>query len=336
MRVLVTGANGFLGRHLIAALLRCGHQIRALVRPAVQIEGLGWSSSVEVVRADLRAPGDLAVAFADVDALVHLAAAVTGGEDAQFSAAVAGTERLLGAMARSNTRRVVLASSFSVYNWSKVRGTLDEASPVVEAPLLYERGGYAIAKVWQERVARRLAEQHGWNLTVLRPGFIWGREHAYLACLGQAVGRLHVTVGPLTRLPLTYVENCADLFARALDHPRAAGETFNVVDGDDVRTWRYLGDYVRGTGARWLRFPVPYLLARGSVALAHRTSKWIFRGKGRLPSVLVPCCFEARFKPLRFSSLKIREILAWQPPLTYAECLARTYGGGRRGADFTG
>lgn len=336
MRVLVTGASGFLGRHLIAALRRCGHQVRALVRPAARIESLGWASSVEVARADLRAPGNLAAAFADVDALVHLAAAVTGSEDAQFSAAVVGTERLLEAMARSKTRRIILASSFSVYDWSKVHGTLDEASPVLESPLLYERGGYAIAKVWQERVTRRLTEQHGWNLTVLRPGFIWGREYAYLSCLGQAIGRLHVTIGPWTRLPLSYVENCADLFARAVDHPRAAGETFNVVDGDDVRTWRYLGDYVRGTGARWLGLPVPYWLARGSVALGYRTSKWIFRGKGKLPSFLVPCCFEARFKPLRFSNLKVREILAWQPPLTYAECLERTYGVGRLGADAMG
>jgi nucleoside-diphosphate-sugar epimerase len=324
MKVLVTGANGFLGRHLVDALLRRGHRVRALVRPAARIDSLRWSG-VEVFRADLRAAGDLAGAFEGVDALVHLAAAVSGGEDLQYAATVVGTERLLGAMALSATRRLVLASSFSVYDWSRIKATLDETSPLAAGPELYERDGYAIAKVWQERVARQMAERHGWALTVLRPGFIWGRDRSYLACLGQAAGRIHFTIGPWTRLPLTHVENCADLFARAVDHRRAAGETFNVVDGDDIRAWSYAGDHIRGTGAGWLRVPVPFRLARVAVALAYRMSKWIFRGKGKLPGLLVPRCFEARFKPLRFSSLKTRRVLDWEPPLTYAECLRRTY-----------
>jgi len=325
MRVLVTGANGFLGRHLVAALLRSGHTVRALVRPAARLEGLHWPAEVEVVRADLRGSAELVTAFADVDALVHLAAAVSGGEDEQFSTGVVGTERLLAAMARSRTTRLLLASSFSVYDWSRVQGTLDERSPLVEAPLLYERDGYAVAKVWQERVVRRAASEKGWNLTVLRPGFIWGQEHGYLACLGQALGRLHLTIAPMARLPLTHVENCADLFARALEHPAAAQQTFNVVDGHEVSTWRYLGDHIRGSGRRWVRLPIPYALMRLAVAAAHRISKLLFHGKGKLPGLLVPCRFEARFKPLRFDDAGIRQTLGWRPPLGYAECLPRSY-----------
>ena len=326
MRVLVTGAAGFLGRHVVSALLARGHAVRALVRPASRVEPLAWPAAVEVVRADLRAPGDLGPALAGVDAVVHLAAAVTGGEEAQFAATVVGTERLLEAMSRAGTRRLVLASSFSVYDWSRVRRRLDEASPLLEAPILYERDGYAVAKAWQERIVRRAAERERLDLTVLRPGFIWGRDHGYLACLGQAVGRVHLTIGPFTRLPLTHVENCADLFARVVDDPRASGQAFNVVDGDDVRTWRYLGDFVRGTGERWWRLPVPYLAFRALATVAHRTVRWIFHGKGKLPGLLVPVRFEARFKPLRFSSRKLRELLGWRPALAYRECVARTYG----------
>ena len=54
MRALVTGANGFLGRHVVGALLTRGIEVRAMVRPASHPEGLGWPSSVEVFRADLR------------------------------------------------------------------------------------------------------------------------------------------------------------------------------------------------------------------------------------------------------------------------------------------
>ena len=121
MRALVTGANGFLGRHVVNALLARGIEVRAMVRPAARLEALGWPSSVEVFRADLRTSRELATAFEGVDVLIHLAAVVSGGEDAQFAGTVVGTERLLDAMAASACRRLVLCSSFSVYDYSSTR-----------------------------------------------------------------------------------------------------------------------------------------------------------------------------------------------------------------------
>ncbi len=134
MRALVTGANGFLGRHVVAALLARGIEVRAMVRPAAHLEALDWPSSVEVFRADLRTSRELARAFEDVDVLLHLAAVVSGGEDAQFAGTVAGTERLLNAMTAGACKRLVLCSSFSVYDYSSVRGVLDEDSPLHQAP----------------------------------------------------------------------------------------------------------------------------------------------------------------------------------------------------------
>ena len=323
MRTLVTGANGFLGRHVVAALLARGHSVRALVRPAARLDALGWPASVEVFRADLRSTRELEPAFDDVETLVHLAASVAGGEDLQFAATVVGTERLLGAMARTSCRRLILASSFSVYDWSAIRGTLDETSPVEPAPDLYERDGYSIAKSWQERVTRRFAEQQGWDLTVLRPGFIWGRDHAYVAALGLQMGSLHLVIGPLSRLPLTHVENCADLFALAAFHPHAPGKTFNVVDGEGERIWSYLGAYLRGSGQRGIRIPIPYGLAYSLVRLAFAT---VFKRNQKLPHVLVPCRFESRLKPLQYTNRLARELLGWRPPLDFADCLSRTYG----------
>ena len=171
-----------------------------MIRPAARIDDLAWADRVEVVRADLRSPGSLATAFDGVDVLVHLAARVGAATRAQMADTVVGTERLLEAMAGSATRRLVLASSFSVYGWSTIRGTLTEESPLESD--LYHRDGYAIAKTWQERVTRRMSQEHNWDLTVLRPGFIWGRDHGYLAGLGQKLGRWHLVFGPSTRLPL--------------------------------------------------------------------------------------------------------------------------------------
>ena len=310
MKVLVTGANGFLGRHVVTALLDRGHDVRAMVRPASRAD---LPEPVEVVRADLRVSRDLPRALEGVGVLVHLAAAVTGDEDAQFAAGVVGTERLMAAVAGSDLRRVVLASSFSVYDWGRIRGTLTEESPVEAGPRLYERDGYAVAKVWQEKVVRREAGRLGRELVVLRPGFIWGAGHADLACLGQSVGPLHLVFGPATRIPLTHVENCAACFALAVDSPAAAGETFNVVDSDDVRVWPYLGDHLRRTGRRGVRVPIPYHAALAAAWLSLGASKLAFRGKGKLPSLLVPRRFEARFKPLRFPTRKAREVLGWSP-----------------------
>jgi UDP-glucose 4-epimerase len=301
MRALVTGANGFLGRHVVSALLDRGIEVRALVRPAARLDSMDWPASVEVFRADLRSSREIDSAFGGIDVLIHLAAVVAGGEEEQFAGTVAGTERLLQAMAQSTCRRLVLCSSFSVYNYSAVRGTLDEDSPLHLAHEVYSRDGYTIAKWWQERVTRRFAEKHGWDLTVLRPGFIWGRDHAYLAALGQQFGRHHLVIGPLTRIPMTHVENCADVFALAAADPRARGQTLNIVDGPGERIWPYLSNYMRGSGENGWRLPVPYWLAISVVRL------------------------ESRLKPLHFDNRRLRETLGWTSRLNYQQCLARTY-----------
>jgi UDP-glucose 4-epimerase len=138
---------------------------------------------------------------------------------------------------------------------------------------------------------------------------------------------MHLVFGGWTRIPLTHVVNCAVLFATATEDPRAIGETFNVVDSDEVRIWDYLGEYLRRSGASGFRVPIPYSVALAGSRLAQWSSRRIFRGKGKLPSLLVPCRFEARFKPLSFSNRKAREILGWQPRLSFADGLRLTYGG---------
>ena len=323
MRVLVTGAKGFLGRSVVAALLRRRHNVRALIRPEAPLDGLAWSDRVEVVRADLRAAGSLKGAFEGVDVLIHLAARVGGSDSAQMCDTVVGTERLLKAMANSTTRRLILASSFSVYNWNTIRGTLTEESPLESD--LYRRDGYAIAKTWQERVTRRMSQEHNWDLTVLRPGFIWGRDHGYLAGLGQKLGRFHLVFGPSARLPLTHVDNCADCFALTVENPRAVGETFNIVDGHEISTWRYLGEYLRRTETKEHRLPIPYSGALFGVLLADWVSRRLLHDRATLPGLLIPCRFRARFKPLRFSNHKVHDVLGWRPPLDLAECFRRTY-----------
>jgi nucleoside-diphosphate-sugar epimerase len=322
VKILVTGASGFLGRHVVARLLARGHAVRAMVRPAAAPPT--WDRAVELFQADLRVTEGLEAAFEDVDAVVHLAYAASADGEVMLADTLRGTERLLDAMGRSGVKRLVLASSFVVYDWRRVHWTLDEESPLSKDDV-YRRGSYDIAKLWQERLAARAAGQHGWQVTTLRPGFIWGAGRAAIAGMGRVAGPWHLLFGPLTRLPLTHVENCADAFAAATEHPAAAGQVFNVVDGDGVRVWRYAREYARGTGRRGIPLPIPYLVGYGVAKLAALTSRILFGKKGKLPSLLTPVRFEAQFKPLRFPNRKLRQVLGWSPPLDFRECLARTY-----------
>lgn len=329
MKALVTGANGFLGSRTVAAFRRRGHEVRALVRPATNVDKHDWDEGVEVVRGDLRNAKDLAERLRGVDAVVHLAAVVTGGDDDMLAGTVMGTERLLAAMNEAGVRRFVLCSSFSVYNYRKIRpgGPLTEDAPLLDHPDLYQRNGYSVAKTWQERIVRRWAAERGGELTVLRPGFIWGPGHEYQPCLGGEIGPLHTIMGPGRSIALTYVENCGDAFAAATEDTRAIGETFNVVDAEEVTPMAYTRKYLSETGARGYLVPIPYPLGFTTAWLATKVSKTIFRGKGKLPGIFVPHKFEPRFKPYKVSKDKLSQKLGWQQPVPYEEALRRTYGG---------
>jgi nucleoside-diphosphate-sugar epimerase len=322
MKVLVTGAGGFLGRYVVKRLLDHGHSVRAMIRPASPAPA--WAGDVEIFRADLRVHEDLAAAFAGIDAVIHLAAATSGSEEVQFASTVGATERFLAAMAKSPVRRLILMSSLVVYDWARALGRLDEETPLLND--VYPMAAYTIAKAWQERVVARAAEAHAWDLTIMRPGFIWGPQHAELAGMGRRFGRAYVMLGPFTRLPLTYVENCADCLATAVDCPAAIGETFNVIDDDRIRVWRYVKEYARRTGQRGVMVPLPYYFGLGLAQLASFVSRSLFGKKGKLPSLLTPRRFEAQFKPVRFSTRKLRQIMNWKPPLSFNDCLKETYG----------
>jgi UDP-glucose 4-epimerase len=322
VRVLVTGANGFIGRHVVAAILDRGHEVRALVRAAPAVPP-AWTGRVEVAAADLGAAAPLEAALAGVECVVHLAAATRGTAAQQRAATVEGTARLLDAMTRTAARRIVLASSFAAYDWGSIDGTADESSPLLDPRALPASGPYAAAKWEQERLTRAASAQSGFDLTVLRPGFVWGRGHELPDGVGLTLGRVLLVLGPRFRPALAYVENCADLFAAVVADPRARGRTFNVVDGHGVSSWRHAAECRRVAGAPAIRLPVPYSLAWAGVRIAHALLRPL---QPRLPSALVPPRFRARFRAAAAEPRAAREVLRWTPPWSYDEALRRALG----------
>lgn len=322
MKVLVTGANGFIGSHVVQRLLDARHAVRALVRPGTEVTH-PWRDAVELARADLRHGRELGGACRGVDAVVHTAARMGGGEPQQFETTVAGTERLLDAARGAGARRVILASSYAVYDWSAIEGRLTEESPVVRGGLV-ERGAYTIAKVWQERVARRFASEHGFDLTVLRPGFVWGADHTVLSGMGQRYGPFYVVFGRSSLLPLTYVENCADAFVAATEQEAARGETFNVVDDEPVTSWEYTRAWLEGSGDGRRLVSVPYPLAFAICRAGAAAGRRLLGDRADLPTTFAPAKFEATFKPLQFPNDKLHERLGWRPRFGFREALARS------------
>jgi nucleoside-diphosphate-sugar epimerase len=321
MKVLVSGGGGFLGSHVCECLLKRGHSVRAIVRPTSRLPF--WQEKVELYRADLRTHDDLSSAFEGIDAVLHLAAATSGNEDVQFASSVVATERFLKAMSLSSVKRLVHVSSLVVYDWSFAKEMLDENTPLLKNP--YAMGGYAIAKTWQERIVAKFADHNAWDVTIMRPGFIWGPEHAEIAAMGRHIGKIYVTFGPLTRLPLSHVVNCADCLVTAAEKPAAIGQAFNVVDGDNVRVWRYVLEYARRTDQRGVMIPVPYRLGYGMAWLASSVSRMLFGSRGKLPSLLTVRQYESQFKPTRFSNQKLEKLLGWEPRLNFDQALSLTY-----------
>jgi nucleoside-diphosphate-sugar epimerase len=321
MRVLVSGAGGFLGQQVVERLVKGSHQVRAIIRPASPAPA--WAEHVEIFRADLRVPNNLVSAFADIDAVIHAAAATTGDENLQFASTVVATENFLAAMAQTPVKRLIHVSSLVVYDWSQAKAVLDEDTALRND--MYDMGGYTIAKIWQERVVRKFASSHSWDLTIMRPGFIWGPQHEEIAGMGRNFGRAYVMFGPFTRLPLCHVVNCADSIATGLENSASIGQTFNSIDFDSVRVWRYVREHAKRTGQHAWLIPLPYRFGLGMAYVASFTSRMLFGKKGKLPSLLMPHRYESQFKPLRFSNRKLTDLLGWTPPFSFEGCLIETY-----------
>ena len=323
MTVFVTGASGFLGQAVVAAFAAKGHGVRALVRSQAR-PFVTWGSNVSVVVGDLRALDAVKESLRGVDAVIHLAAGTSGSLDEQLPTSVVGTERLLAAMLDTGVKRLVLASTFSVYDWSGYHRSMTEESPLERR--LYERDGYAVAKTWQERIVQEHAGRNGWDLTVLRPGFIWGRGRQWVSGAGMIAGNRVFVNGPFRRLPLTHVANCADCFVAVTQSSAAVGQTFNVVDTDAVRAWRFARDYVHHDGHGLHRLAFPYLAGLGVAHCGSLVARCLFGRNYKLPGILLPIRYRARFKSSRFPNTKLRTLVGWAPPLDYAACLQATYG----------
>ncbi len=311
MHILVTGASGFLGSYAIAELLKSGHQIRALSRRPLQPDpsspGLTWA------QADLSQAGDSLVPLLEgIDAVVHIAAAISGDYATQYACSVTATENLLAAMAQMGVTRLVAISSFSAYDYQALvaGSTLDESSPVESLPI--NRDVYTQMKLSQERLVKDF-ESKGGQVTVIRPGIIYDAEHLVNAFLGNCLlGKFWVRVGRSAKLPLAYAGHCAEVIAKSLSTAEAIGETLNVVDDNlpDQETFSNL--VAQAQQQAMPTVVIPWAWMRWVSGALWRINQAL-GGSLKVPGLLVPARLHARCKPLEYSNRRVKEILGWQP-----------------------
>ncbi|XAL98729.1 NAD-dependent epimerase/dehydratase family protein [Phycisphaeraceae bacterium D3-23] len=326
MKLLVTGSTGFLGQAVVREALRLGHTVRAAVRPATDLERVwpGGHERLEVARIDLRRKQGLADACRGIDTVIHLAAVKMGDFYDQMVGTVVATENLLAAMDDAGCKRMVLCSTFSVYDYMRPRSgrVVDEDFPLEPDP--DARDEYAKTKLLQEQMTRDHAEATGMALTVIRPGVIYGADNLLNGWTGQQLGEKRwVRIGANARVPLTYVEQCAEAHVLAATTDAAVGRTYNIVDHDPPTQKHYIKLLQKKFTPRPRVIPINWTLAR-TVARCGRIFNCIcLGGKAKVPSILVPCRLHARAKPYRYNTQRPTDELGWTMRWSLEEAVDR-------------
>jgi nucleoside-diphosphate-sugar epimerase len=329
VKILVTGAGGFLGQRVVESLLAHGERdLRLLLRtgsPGPDVEALVQrypQALIEICRGTLGDAADVQRAVADVGYVYHLAAAKGGAVSEIFLHTVVGTKKLLDAIVQLSERpTILLVSSMSVYASATLpRGaTIDEQSPVEPRPEI--RDPYAYSKARQETLFHEYVERHGLKGIIVRPGLIYGPGGTPMSTrVGLTLPGVFLHLGGDNQLPLTYVENCADALVRIGQSAEATGQIYNVIDDDLPSCREYLHRFNReARPLRSIAFPWPVTLA-----LSHLIERYHHYSKGQLPAFLTPYRSRALWGGNRFDNRKLKG-LGWQPVVSTDEGLRRTF-----------
>jgi nucleoside-diphosphate-sugar epimerase len=327
VRAFVTGGTGFLGRRLVEQLLDHGEVVRCLVRPASHTEPLEKAADarpgrLELWRGTLGRVESYAAALKSCDVVYHVAAEMRGTTPVLFLGNVVATRQLLAAVSAAGVGRFVLVSSLAVYGTAHLRegDLLDEDCPVESQP--HRRDPYTHSKVGQEAAAWEAQRAGPVKLAVVRPGVIYGPGRDCLSNrLGLRLGSVLLKMGGRQQLPYTYVDNCAAGVLLAGTAPAAAGQAVNLLDDDLPTAAELLRQYRQSVG-RVRTLPVPHW----AIGPLSRFCEWYHAfSHGQLPAVLTPYKSAAHWKPLRYSNARAKTTLGWQPLVSFAEGLQRTF-----------
>ena len=310
MKVLVTGATGFVGTALVDRMVREG---RHAVRVALRRDHVGLATNIEYVRANLDVGTNWQAALAGADIVVHLAARVHLMRDAAVDPLeefrrvnVAGTLNLARQAAAGHVKRFVYMSSVKVHGESGVYAETDPPAP---------GDAYSISKYEAEAGLSRIASETTMEVVVIRAPLVYGPHvRANFGALIRVVALgIPLPLGAVdNRRSLLGLDNLVDFTLTCIDHPAAANETFLVRDSENLSTTDLVRRLARAMDRPARLIPVPPSILLGAATLL---------GKREVARRLLGS--------LCVDITKARQRLGWAPPVPVDEGLRRAVIGPR-------
>ena len=321
-RVVVTGAAGFVGRHLVQRLQHAGIPVVAIVRsaaPIVRADGLRY-----VVR-DLEQVDSLADVLRADDVIVHLAARVhkmhedADASDAAYRSTNLGVAQMLArSAAERGIRRVIFLSSAKVFGEGRERPyTIDD--PVAPAD------AYARSKFEAEEVVRSVGDDSGFEWTIVRPPFVYGPggkgNFPRLMALARVAQVVPLPLASIkNKRSILYVGNLVDAIVRCGLDPRTNRRVLLPTDAEDVSTPALLRAIETARASRARLFPCPPALLRVAARVIGSSAE-----------------MQRLTESLRLDSRYLREEFGWVPPFSLDRALAASLTApSARGGDHTG
>jgi nucleoside-diphosphate-sugar epimerase len=282
MSVLVTGAAGLLGGHLVDLLVEGGREVRALVLPDQDATRLQRLPGVEVVRGDLTCSESLQRAVQGVRCIYHVAAktGVWGSARSYWQVNVWGLADLVRVALSAGVERFVHTSSITVYGHS-LRGIVSE-----EQPFHAEKNPYSRSKIAGEQMLARLVRERGAPIIIVRPGWIYGPgDRASFARFTSLIasGRGFLVGTGRNILPLVYVRDVAQGLIRAGEASAVCvGQAYTLADDQRTSQAEYFNTIADVLGVP----PVTRTLPLWPLSLAGRCVELGWRAlgpRGRVP-----------------------------------------------------
>ena len=307
-RILITGANGFVGRPLCAELAQRGYQVRAAMRSLGRLSATGERVAVGAIDGET----DWSAALSGVDVVIHLAARVHVMQDrsadplAEFlKVNLYGTSNLAQQAARAGVKRFVYVSSV------KVNGEQTTVNrPFVESDAPDPQDPYGISKWRAEQDLQRIAKETGLEVVIVRPPLVYGPgvKGNFVRLLAAIDRGIPLPLAGANNLrSLVYAGNLVDALIACATHPNAAGQTYLVSDGDDVSTAMLVDMIARSLGRSSRAFHFPPGLLRAAATLLGRAEQ-----------------MDRLFGTLRLNDEKMCKELSWTAPFTLEQGLQAT------------
>lgn len=329
--ILVTGANGYVGSRVVQTLLSYGFKrVRCLTRSTSKsrnVEEIAKEfvdAKLDIMKGNLLSHDDCFRAAEGVSIIYHLAAGVEKSYPGCFLNSAVTTKNLLEAVIKEQTlKRFVNISTIAVYSNEKIpRGGLLDESCEVDAKLLERYEPYTYGKSKQDEIVLEYAKKHGVPYVIVRPSVVFGPGKAKITDrIGTSIFGVFLHLGLNNRIPLTYVDNCAEAIVLAGLKKGIEGQSFIIVDDDLPRSREFLNLYKRNVRS-FLSIPIPYPVWFSFCSLWEKYSKW---SEGQLPPVFNRRGCSVYWKGNRYSNSKAKELLGWRPRVSMKEGLERFF-----------